>query len=206
MKRIKFFFQYISKLINRYWHFILISCVITGLIFFFSVHFSGLIKQQIPKKKHVGVVGKYRLNNLPPDIYKLFSYGLTEIMPNSRATRSPIVSNWTINAEGQEYTFYLKDKVNWQNGEPLKSSQIKYDIEGTTFNAEPNKVIIKLESPFAPLPTLLNQPLIKKKKVGLGKYKIKTLQIQAGAISSMVLTQDKPQKERVIINFYPGQE
>ncbi len=206
MKRIKFLFQYITKLINRYWYFILGSCFLTGLIFFFSVQFSSLISQQIPDKKYVGVVGKYRLNNLPPDIYKLFSYGLTEIMPNSRATRSPIVSNWTIDAEGQEYTFYLKDNVYWQNGDPLKSDQINYDIQGATFNPELNKVIIKLDSPFAPLPTLLNQPLIKKKKIGLGKYRIQSLQIQAGAISAMTLSKDKPQKEKILLSFYPSQE
>lgn len=206
MKRLKFWFQFTSKLIKRYWYSILISLVAGISVFFLINNLSRLIDRYFPKTRHVGIVGRYRLNNLPTDVSDLISYGLTEILPNSRATSSAIVSNWTIGNGGREYTFFLKDNVYWQDDSPLKSNQINYSIEGAEFTHQPGKVIIKLDSPFAPLPTLLTQPLFKNKKIGLGKYKIKKLQIQAGAISSMLLVNKENNNQRLEVNFYPTQE
>ncbi len=206
MKRISFWFQFISKLVKRYWHLIILSFLVSGVVFFLIINLPPLIDRYVPQSRRIGLVGKYRLTNLPPDISNLFSYGLTEIMPNSRVTSSPIISNWTIDTNGKEYTFYLKESADWQNGEPLKPDEIHYPLEGAKFNYQPGRVVISLESPYAPLPTLLTNPLIKKKKIGLGEYKIKKLSIEGGAISSMLLVKNEPGQEKLYINFYPTQE
>lgn len=206
MKRIKFAFQFVSKLIKRYWYTTLISLIVSVGVFFLVNNLSSVIANYVPETRYVGLVGKYRLNNLPPKISKLISYGLTEILPNSRATSSPIISNWTINAEGKEYTFFLKEDITWQDGEPLKSNQVEYEIEGAEFSHQPGKVIINLDSAFAPLPTLLTQPIFKNKKIGLGEYQIKKIQIQGGAISSLLLVNKNQKNQRLAVNFYPSQE
>jgi peptide/nickel transport system substrate-binding protein len=206
MKRLKFWFQYIVELIKRYWYSIVISFIIGGGVFYLLTNLSPLIAKYFPQTKRIGMVGKYRISNLPPEISHLFSYGLTEILPNSRATGSPIVKNWTVGMEGKEYTFFLKDDIYWQDGDPLKPNQVVYFIEGTEFVYQPNQISIKLDSSFAPLPTLLTQPLIKKKKIGLGEYKIENIKIQAGAISRILLVKNGLEKERLYVNFYPNEE
>jgi len=206
MKRIKFGFQYITTLIRRYWYSIIISFIISGAVFLIIINFPKIKENYWPETQRIGLVGKYKLNNLPPDISNLFSYGLTEILPNSQATSSPIVSNWTIKTEGREYIFNIKDNIHWQDGEPLKSSQINYSIEGANFFHEPGQVIIKLDSSYAPLPTLLTQPLIKNSKIGLGKYKLKNIQVEGGAISSLKLVNQEKKRNKIYINFYPNQQ
>ncbi len=206
MKQISFWFQYITKIIRRYWYTIIISFIVSGAVFFLIINISPIISQYFPQTRRIGMVGRYRLNNLPPDISHLFSHGLTEILPNSRATSSPIVNNWTIGGEGKEYTFFLKDDVYWQNGDPFKPNQVDYSIKGAQFEYQPGKVTITLESPYAPLPTLLTEPLIKQNKIGLGEYKITNIEVQSGVISKILLTKNNPRKERIWVNFYPTEE
>ncbi len=206
MKQIKFWFQFITKLFKRYWYIILISLVSSGAFFFLFAYFSSFISKQISNTNRIGLVGRYRVNNLPEKVSKLFSYGLTETLPNGRATSSPIVSNWTISGDGKEYNFFLKEGVKWQDGETLKSNQINYLIEGTKFISNPGEVVIKLDSAYAPLPTLLTQPLIKKRKIGLGEYKIKQIKTQGGVISTMTLVSSQPETKKLHFSFYSSQE
>ncbi len=206
MKKIKFWFQFLIGLIKRYWYTTLISLIVGVGVFFLINNLTYFITQYIPQTKYIGLVGRYSLENLPANVSSLISYGLTEIQPNSRANSSPIVSNWTINAEGKEYTFFLKDNIYWQDGEKLTADQVKYNFQGAEFDYSPGKVIIKLDSAFAPLPTFLTSPLFKDKKIGLGEFKIKRINIQGGAISSLLLANTQKNNQRLSINFYPTEE
>ncbi|MBP2134409.1 peptide/nickel transport system substrate-binding protein [Methanomicrobium sp. W14] len=42
-----------------------------------------------------------------------------------------LAENWTVSEDGREYMFYLRDNVNWQDGEPFTADDVKftYDYE-----------------------------------------------------------------------------
>lgn len=205
VKKLRFGLQFTTKLVSRYWKMILTGLVIGSGLFLLITNVANLANRYIPKTTYIGTVGNYRLNNMPSKISHLISYGLTDIMPNNRATSSAIVSNWTVGNEGKEYTFYLKENLKWQDKTAVKPEQIDYQIEGAEFISGENSVKINLESPFAPFPTLLNEPLFKNNKIGLGMYKIKRIKTQAGVISSLLLTNTENSKEQLLIKFYPSE-
>ncbi len=179
----------------------------SGIVFFFlASNFVKLSKKLFPPTPRIGLVGNYKLTNLPPEVSHYVSYGLTEILPNGKATSSPIVKNWGVQKDGLEYVFTLKTSIRWQDGTPLRPDQVNYEIGGAQTIPIKSGVKFKLESPFAPLPTLLNRPLYKKEKIGLGDYKIKKYKVTSGALTSLSLQKIDNPRQKIKFFFYPQEE
>lgn len=206
MKKLKIWTQIIIKSFKRYWLIISLSVVSGVLFFFLASNFVKISKKLFPPTPRIGLVGNYKLNNLPPEVSHYVSYGLTEILPNGKATSSPIVKNWGIQKDGLEYVFTLKSSIKWQDGTPLRPDQLNYEIGGAKTIPIKNGVKFKLESPFAPLPTLLNKPLYKKEKISLGDYKIKKYKATAGTLTSLSLQKINNSRQKIKFFFYPQEE
>lgn len=206
MKKIKIWFKIIIESFKRYWLIVSLS-ILSGIVFFFlASNFIKISKKLFPQTPRIGLVGNYKLTNLPPEVSHYVSHGLTEILPNGKATSSPIVKNWGIQKDGLEYVFTLKPSIKWQDGTLLRPDQINYDISGATTIPIKNGVKFELESSFAPLPTLLNKPLYKKKKIGLGDYKIKQFKTTAGMLTSLTIQKVNNPKQKIKFHFYPQEE
>jgi ABC-type transport system substrate-binding protein len=206
MKKIRIWFKIIIKSFKRYWLVVTLS-IISGILFFFlASNFVKISKKIFPQTPRIGLVGNYKLTNLPPEVSHYVSHGLTEILPNGKATSSPIVKNWGIQQVGLEYVFTFKKALKWQDGTPLRPDQINYEIEGAETIPIKNGVKFKLESPFSPLPTLLNKPLYKKKKIGLGEYKVRKYQTTAGMLTSLTVQKTDNRRQKIKFYFYPQEE
>jgi peptide/nickel transport system substrate-binding protein len=110
-----------------------------------------------------------------------------------------------VRSEGQEYLFYLRPEIEWQDGTPFKPKQVDYQISGAEITALENGVKIKTDSVFSPLPTFLNQPLFKEKNIGLGPYRIKKIKVSSGSLSSLLLAQTSNPQQRIRFKFYPNE-
>lgn len=205
IKSIKFWTKFIIQLFRRYNIVIILSVVISAISFLAINRFFPTFSKFIPQTKRIGLVGKYRLTTLPPQISHLISYGLTDILPSGRATSSPIISHWTIKEGGREYLFFLKPNVYWQDRTPLKPDQINYQVSGASFSPIENGVKISLESPLASFLTLLDNPIFKDNNVGLGPYRIKRTKISGGNFSSLLLISTQNRKDRILFRFYPNE-
>ncbi len=206
MKKVRIWFKIIIKSFKRYWLVISIS-ILSGVVFFYiASNFVKLSQKMFPRTPRIGLVGNYKLTNLPPEVSHYVSYGLTEILPNGRATSSPLVENWGIEEDGLEYVFTFKPSLKWQDGTPLRPDQINYEISGAETIPIKNGVKFKLESPFSPLPTLLNQPLYKKNNIGLGDYRIKQIKTTAGMINSLTIQNTDNSREKLKFYFYPQED
>ncbi len=206
MKKLRIWSQIIIKSFKRYWYIIVLSAVSGGLLFYFASNFVKISQKFFPATPRIGLVGNYQLTNLPPEVSKHISHGLTEILPNGTATSSPIVKNWGIQNNGLEYVFTLEDSLKWQDNSPLRPEEINYQIEGIEIIPIKNGVKFQLESPFAPLPTLLSKPLYKKDNIGLGTYKIDQIRTTGGSISSLLLKKADNQKQKMRFYFYPHED
>ncbi|MFH1561668.1 MAG: ABC transporter substrate-binding protein [Patescibacteria group bacterium] len=206
-------FKFLNRLVRKYFLLLLASGLIGGIAFLLINRLSPYLPQLVVPTKRIGLVGRYTsLNTLPEEISLLSSYGLTEILPNGRATASAIVARWMIKNDGKEQIFTLKPDVKWQDGSLLKSQEINYQIKGVTFEQTDDGIKIALENPLASLPVFLSQPIYKQKlffrqskPLGLGEYQIKKIQFDGSYFKSILLrSQDK--KEKINFRFYPNQE
>jgi len=205
MKSVSFWIRFLIQLLKRYWLAISASIAVGVTTFLLLSRLIPFISAVIPKTRRIGLVGRYTLSTLPPRVSHLISYGLTEILPNDRATSSPIVSHWTINDEGKEYLFYLKPDVLWQDGQPIQPEEINYQISGAEISPIDNGAKISLDSSFAPLLSYLSRPLFKKNNIGLGPYKIKKARVTSGSFSSILLTAVDNPREKILFRFYPNE-
>ena len=125
------------------------------------------------ERKHlrIGIIGNYKVSNLPLSIQNKISFGLTAILPNGEATEAASLSYTVENR--LIYKFKLKPNLKWHDGKQLTAHDINYRIQGAELKALDNYTLeIKLKDPYAPLPIILSQPLFREKLNGLGLYKV----------------------------------
>jgi len=204
-KRIKFLFAFLLQLSKRYGLLFLLSILLGTGIFLAATKAAEFFTKLLPKTKRIGLVGKFNFANLPLEISELISDGLTDILPNGRATESAIVSSWEIKNEGREYFFYLKDNIFWHDGKPLLPEEINYKISGTKFEPLAKGVKIVLDAPFSPLPTFLSRPLLKKNEVGLGDWQIIKTKKMGGNFSSLLLALKNNPREKILFRFFQNE-
>ncbi len=206
IKKTKFWVKFSIQIIRRYGLIVLLSAALTTSIALILHKSLTQIRQLFPQTRRIGVVGKYQLSTLPPSISHLISYGLTNILPNGRATSSPIIDKWIIKDSGRKYIFYLKDDIYWQDGQLLKPEEINYQIKGAQFSTRDRAIIINLDSIFVPFPTLLDRPIFKKEKIGLGPYKIQKVKIRGGNFTQLLLSNQNNNRDRILFRFYPNEK
>ncbi len=157
----------------------------------------------------IGLIGNYTLETLPSDIKDLISMGLTRITPEGNATPAAAIS-WEIKNQGKTYTFALDQQLKWHDGKQLDAKQINYQIKGVEIKIiAKDKIEFHLKEPFAPFLVATSHPLFRKKTIGLGNYKIKSLTTRYGNIVSKLELEpvDRTKnKEKYTFNFYPTQE
>lgn len=116
----------------------------------------------------IGIVGKFRPEELPSYIAAQLSYGLTATDEFGQAIPA-LATGWTINEAGTEYTFSIDAERQWNDGTPVSSKDIRVSIANVVIEMPDAKTIVfKLQEPYAPFPVMLSRPLFKSGFVGLG--------------------------------------
>lgn len=158
-----------------------------------------------PYRFKIGIVGKYTLKTLPPEISRLISLGLTVLDTNGTPLPGAALS-WEIEDQGKKYIFHLDPNLTWHDHSPFLAKDIDYQIKGAKIiPQDKHTVIFQLENPFSPLPVFVSQPLFKKGKLGLGEYRIKKMRLRAGYLSELVLRSNQKKEYLLVFRFYPNQ-
>lgn len=159
------------------------------------------------KVEKIGLVGKFTLDELPIEIQKLISDGLTEVAPNGSA-QPALAADWEIQNEGKEYFFTLKDNLFWQDDKPIVAADINLnfsDVASTIIDKK--KIKFQLKEPFSPFPIAVSRPLFKKGFIGTGSYQVQSLKRNGQIIEKLVLVPAKDKKQpKKIFHFYPTEE
>jgi len=193
----------VSSFIKKYGPRIIASAIVTIIIF---VAIPQLLNKIPTGKPHhrIGRVGQHTINQLPTDIQKLVTQGLTDITESGTATPS-LALNWKIEEGGLEYTFFLDQNKQWQNDKPVQAADISYSFDDIEqLNQGPFSIKFKLKEPFAPLPVVLNAPIFKQEKrikkllrgdryslIGSGQYKVTKIKNRGQYIDSLKLESPK---------------
>ncbi|MGB9911100.1 MAG: ABC transporter substrate-binding protein [Microgenomates group bacterium] len=203
-KIIRFYFNLYFAFFKKHRKIILLGIVLGTLSFFLYNRFSPLL---IVKKKKIGMVGKYNVQNLPLEIQKLISIGLTSVSPGGEISQG-IAESWIIEEEGKIYTFSLKNNLFWHDGKPVKAGDINFNFSDVKTVVVDDKTIkFELKEPFSPFLSVVSKPLFKKNLIGVGDYKVKKIKTTGEAIEKIQLVSlNKKPKEVLEFRFYPTEE
>jgi peptide/nickel transport system substrate-binding protein len=94
----------------------------------------------------------------------------------------------------------------WHSGKKFTAKDVNYTLQGAEFLALDDATLkVTLKEPYAPLLTVLSQPIFKEDLEGLGPYKVSNLIYDQEAISELTLVpQNRPMMPTLVYKFYRG--
>ncbi len=166
---------------------------------------------QLKTTRHIGLIGRFTVTDLPSSIMQKISLGLTTV--DSFGNVSPgLASSWEVSSDGKTFIFRLNDQLRWQNGEIIKSPDIQYQFRDAKIEYPDDQTIsIKLQEPFAPLPVLLSRPVLKIKSsrflsqtkfIGAGSYVLSKFYSNGSTLESLTLIPAQLNSQLPILKYY----
>jgi peptide/nickel transport system substrate-binding protein len=202
MLSLRYILRLVRAFVARFRSVIFLS-IGAGVALFFIVRILAPII--IPgRAETIGLVGKYHLETLPSEILLMIGGGLTKLDENGVVLPN-LADSWETTDKGQTWIFHLRQDVLWQDGKKVTSSSIVYNFSDAQIERpDENTIIFKLQSPFAPFPSVVAQPTFKKGLLGTGEWRV----VKASVAGSFVqrLTLENKSGERTILKFYPTEE
>jgi peptide/nickel transport system substrate-binding protein len=202
--RIRFYNRIISAFWQKRKRLVILGFLIGIAAFFLIYHFLNLKQEKIEK---IGLVGKFTLNELPLEIQRLISDGLTQVS-NDGSPQPSLAVSWEIKNDGKEYFFTLKDDLFWQDGKPVLATDISLHFSDVaTLVVDQKTIKFQLKEAFSPFPVVASRPIFKKGLIGTGEYKVKSIKRNGEIIEKLVLVPVKDKtKAQKIFRFYPTEE
>lgn len=202
MRNLRYVIRLSAAFLSRFKVLIAIGIGLGFLIFFLITFiYPKLYGGQLTK---VAVTGRYNINSLPLDIQHKISTGLTKsdasgnIVPN-------LASSWSTPDKGKTWSFVIKNGLEWQNGDPLKSSDLVYEFSDATVNYPDDKTItFTLQNPYSAFPSVVTRPLFKGGLLGVGEWEVKKLVMAGDFVNQLTLQNNK--KDKILYKFYPTEE
>jgi peptide/nickel transport system substrate-binding protein len=186
--------------------FFLVGITVGIFVFLYQKQLISLYQSPILHPQKIGVAGLYTSQNLPVTILRQISFGLTQIDQNQKPILSPLVKSFQTPDE-KTYIFELNQNIFWHNKLKLTANTIKPQIDGLTSESlSPTTLKIVTDKPFAPLLTVLSQPLFRNQLVGLGPYHPDQIKYQDGFVKTLTISpEDKLTLPKIIYRFYQNE-
>lgn len=210
MKKFRVYYWILETFIKRYGKIIIPAAIIGALSFTKIEQILALLPQ--PKTTHrIARVGSYDLSNLPKDIQSKISQGLTTVDESGEVLPS-LAQEWQVSEDGKTYTFVLKPNLFWQDGSPLTTQHIDYNINDVSSSIiDETTIQFNLQEPYSPFPSILSQPLFKRASqsrfglqrrttiLGTGEYEIVSMSFSRNDLDQIII---ESSKDRIIYHFY----
>lgn len=208
LKRKRLFFWLLKAYAKRLKKTIFISFFI-GLLGFFLLRYG--VNYFVPllpftNQEKIGIEGAYTIDNMPSTIISKVSSGLTKIDKNYNVVPG-VAKKWDIKDNGKTYIFYLKDNIYFTDKQKLTSDLIKYNfIDVITQIPNNNTIIFRLKNNYSPFLITVSRPIFKKGFVGIGDYKVQSINLNGDFVQSISLRSIKEQNKILNYQFYPTEE
>lgn len=199
---IRYIFRLVGTFIYRFRLLILLGIVIGVISYVLLINLGG--KLFLPTEK-IGVVGRYRVEDLPQSILHEIGDGLTAL-DKSNEPQGAIADQWEALDDGKTWEFKIRGDVTWQDDTKVTSGDINYEFEGLeTQRPDAQTLIFKLPEIFAPFPAVVSRPVFKSGLLGTGGWKVQNIRHTSGIISELRLL-SIDEKFKKIYKFYPTEE
>ncbi len=201
-KQVRLTFRLATSYISVNWKFFLLGILVSAALAVFLPSALNSFFRHRPKV--IGLVGNYTVSTLPQDIQSQISEGLTKIEPDGQATGAAALS-WTATDSGKLVTFILNPNLHWQDGQSFTSQDVNYNLKSVTLtHPDPTTIVFQFKDPFAPLPTIVSQPLFKDGLLGLGDSRVENISLNGRFISTLSLRNIHNQN-LTEYKFYPSE-
>lgn len=191
------------------WRKTILASFALGLAVFVAIYLGwGVIVPGLPFNQHlvIGMVGAYNTDNLPMEVLSEVSRGLTYI-DDSGSPKPDLANDWNVKDEGKTYIFHLKKNIYFSDGENLSSKTVVYNFSDVKIE-RPDKytVIFKLKENYSPFLVTVSRPIFKKGFVGVGNYRVSSIDVNGSFVNSVILISNKVKNKTLTYQFYPTQE
>ena len=203
MYSLRYIVRLISAYLSRFKGIILLGILIGAIIFIFFGLLGPLLFSTGRYK--IGIIGRYRVENLPSSIVSMIGEGLTEIDGGGNVTPN-LARSWETPDKGKTWIFNLKQDISWQDGEKLTSASINYQFSDVEVDKpDEHTIVFKLQEQFSVFPSIVSRPTFKKGLLGTGEWKVTNISLgQAEFVQKLILVNTK--KDKQIYKFYPTEE
>jgi len=208
LKRRRLILWLLKAYIKKWRRTILISFGL-GLIVFFLLKF--VVNYFIPlmpftQEKTVGIVGAYSVDNLPSVILSKVSKGLVYAGPDY-LPKPDLAKSWEIENNGKTYVFHLRSDVVFSDGTKFTSDQVQYNFADVQA-VRPDKftIIFNLKNSYSPFLLTVSRPIFKNNFVGIGDYRVQSVNLNGSFVQSISLVADKGHNQEITYLFYPTEE
>ena len=200
---------WLFKAYLKKWRKTILASFLFGFLIFVAIYLGwSVIVPGLPFNQHmvIGMEGSYGIDNLPPDILSKVSRGLT-LVTQDGTPKPDLASNWTIKDNGKTYVFNLKQNIYFSDGENLTSSLVNYNFLDVKVE-RPSRytVVFKLKENYSPFLITVSQPVFKKNFVGIGDYRISSVDVNGNFVNSLTLISNTIKNKTLTYQFYPTQE
>ncbi|OGH11461.1 MAG: hypothetical protein A3B38_01450 [Candidatus Levybacteria bacterium RIFCSPLOWO2_01_FULL_36_13] len=208
LKRRRLIFWLLRAYIKR-WRRTIAASFILGILGFFILRYG--INYFIPllpftNEEKIGVEGAFSVDELPTFITSKVSMGLTTLDSNYNV-KPGVAKNWEIKDDGKTYIFYLKDNIEFSDKTLLTSKFINYKfIDAATQTPNKNVVVFRLKNRYSPFLVTVSRPIFKSGFVGVGDYKVQSIDLNGNFVESISLRSLKQERNIITYYFYPTQE
>ena len=205
-------YWYFTSYVHKY-GLLLIITLVGGILVFSVIVPSILSRIEKHSAKYIGIIGQYPLQRLPESITNQLSVGLTQI--NADDTIAPVLAErWTVEQDGTNYRFVLKENLDWQDGTPFSTENIQFYLPNVETIITPRDIVFKLPTAYERFPSVVATPLFKEgvitkwklfrkpTLVGIGsEYKIVdyTKKNKSDNLSQLIV---ENKSERFVYRFY----
>lgn len=182
---------------------LIVGIIISGLgIAFLNFYIRPSIDNKIQR---IGVLGVYKPDNLPDSLLLDVSYGLTRL--NDKGEIQPAgAERWEIKQDGKEYVFHLKKGIQFHNGDQFNAETLNMNFKDAKKTIiDPHTVSFTLSDPYTPFLSVVSRPIILSDFSGLGKYRLRDVELNAGFVKSLSLQDRNDRFHKKLIYFYPTQ-
>lgn len=206
--RRRYYFWLFRAYVKKWRRTIFLS-IIVGVVFFFIVTslLNFYVFPQIQKKvQRIGYWGIYTTKTLPQSVTENISFGLTKVSPQGEILPSA-ASSWEVKNNGRTYIFHLTHGLKFHDGKALTSENMGLNFRDVSRkDIDKETVQYDLGSSYSPFLAVLSEPIFKKNLIGLGEYEVGKLDLNAGFVKSLSLTNKSDNTIRKNILFYPTQD
>lgn len=175
-----------------------------GLFVFFAFRLVfDIVATKIHFAKHetIGIVGAYKIEDLPPTVLYKMSSGLTSVKKDG-TVKPDVASYWKIKNNGKTYVFYLRRDIYFSDGTNLTSDHVRYNFADVSVE-RPSKytIVYSLKDSYSPFVITVAKPIFKKGLVGVSDHKIKDIKLNGNFVEFIDLVSKNG--NRIIYQFYP---
>ena len=199
---IQFAFKLTLAYISKFRRVVFVSLLFGVLIFtsinIFLPYFSSL------RNFRIGVIGKYKTNDLPINIQGQITRGITKI--GEDGTPLPdLAESWDVRDEAKTWVFNLASGIVWHDKTRLNSQNVLYEFEDVIIETpQENQIIFKLKESYSPFPSVLAKPVFRKGLIGTGDWQVDKISLVSDYVEKLTLVNKA--KEKKTYKFYPSTE